>query len=250
MIAGREIPLATTQLINIDRNILAVARLPTIELTYGHGETVYERGAPAKFVYAVDMGALYRFRLLAGDRRSILQFLFPGDGFGYEIGRQHRDTAQALTHTKVLAVSRDALLAAAASNARLSNLLFSAAASAVAVAEEKADMLRVGAATEKIAQFLLEMEVRLSTRGVIDLPMRRHQIADYFGLTLETVSRALSAFYKKKIIQFQDHEQRRIVIRDKQRLEQLASGASEIDYWSVLKKRKAVNTLTAIHSLQ
>jgi CRP/FNR family nitrogen fixation transcriptional regulator len=81
----------------------------------------------------------------------------------------------------------------------LSNLLFSAAASAAVTADEKADIMRVRSATEQIAQFLLEMEVRLSKRGIIDLPMSRWQIADYFGLRIETVSRALSAFQRENI---------------------------------------------------
>jgi CRP/FNR family nitrogen fixation transcriptional regulator len=178
---------------------------------------------------------------MPGDRRSIRHFLFPGDGFGYEIGRHHRDTVQALTPIKVLAVTRDALLAAATTDARLSNLLFSAAASAAVAADERADMMRVKNAAERIAQFLLEMEI-ITTRGVIDLPMSRSQIGDYFGVRIETVSRTFSAFQRENIIQFRDRKQRQIVIRDKRRLQQLASDASDFDYWSILKKgRKAAN---------
>jgi len=167
---------------------------------------------------------------------------FPGDGFGYEVGRHHRDTVQALTPIKVLAVARDALLAAATTDARLSNLLFSAAASAAVAADERADMMRVKNAAERIAQFLLEMEIRLSSRGVIDLPMSRSQIGDYFGVRIETVSRTFSAFQKEKIFEFRDRKQRQMVICDKRRLQQLASDASDFDYWSILKKgRKAAN---------
>lgn len=228
----------------IDRTILTAAKLQTIELRYGPGESVYERGAPAQFVYAVDKGALCRLRLLTADRRSILQFLFPGHGFGYEAGRQHRDTVQALTHTKVLAAGREALLAAATSDRQLWNSLFTAATQTVAVAEDQA-VLRVRTASEQIAQFLLEMEVHLSMRGQIDLPMNRRHIADYVGLRVETVSRAFSALQREKIIQFQDQTQRQLVIRDKQRLQLLASGASEFDYWSNLKNRKAADTPAA-----
>jgi len=230
-------------LINIDRTILETAKLPIIELSYGRGETVYEQGALAQFVYVIDQGALYRFRLMPGERRSIFQFLFSGDSFGYETGRHHRDTVRALTNIKALAASRDALLLAAKSDVRLSNLLFSAAASAALAADEKADMLRVRTATEQIAQFLLEMELRLSKRGIIDLPMSRSQIADYFGVRIETVSRAINAFHREKIVQFRDREQRRIVIRDKRRLQKLASNASDFDYWSTPstpKRRKTV----------
>ena len=178
--------------------------------------------------------------------RSRLVVSFPAN-----VGRPEVDTAvsfprrrlwiQALTPIKVLAVARDALLAAAKTDARLSNLLFSAAASAAEAADERADMMRVKNAAERIAQFLLEMEIRLSTRGVIDLPMSRSQIGDYFGVRIETVSRTFSAFQKEKIIQFRDRKQRQMAICDKRRLQQLASDASDFDYWSILKRRKSVN---------
>lgn len=232
-------------MITIDRELLSAANIQIIDLSYAAGETIYERGALAQLVYAVEEGALFRFRLLPGCRRSIQQFLFASDGFGYEIGRHHRDNVQALTDTKVLAAGREALLRAAASNALLSNLLFSDAASAVLVAEKNADIRCVGTVTEKIAQFLLEMEVRLSKRGEIDLPMRRRDIADYFGLTEETVSRTFSALHNKKIIQYRDRWQRRIMICDKPRLQKLASDASILENSSVLKSRKAMDTPTA-----
>ena len=231
-------------MINAGQKILSAANLKIIDLSYAPGETIYECGAVAQFAYAVDEGALFRSRLLPGGRRSIQQFLFAGDGFGYEVGRHHRDTVQALTHTKVLAAGREALLAAAAFNPKLSNLLISAAASRVLFAEENADILRVGTATEKVSQFLLGMEVRLSFGGEIDLPMHRQHIAAYLGLTLSTVSREFSALRQKKIIEFRDQWQRRIVIRDKPRLQQLALDKSMLNS-SVLKSRKAMATRTA-----
>jgi CRP-like cAMP-binding protein len=225
-------------LTNIDRKILSAANLKIIDLSYAPGNTIYELGAVALFAYAVDEGALFRFRLLPGGRRSIQQFLFAGDNFGYEKGRHHRDTVQALTHTKVLASAREALLAATASNAQLSNSLLSAAVSDVLAAEERADNLRVGTATEKISRFLLEMEVRLSIRGEIHLPMRRQHIADYLGVTEPTVSREFSALRQNKIIEFQDQLQRRIVIRNKLRLQQLALDASILENSSVLRSAR------------
>jgi lipoprotein-anchoring transpeptidase ErfK/SrfK len=89
------------------------------------------------------------------------------------------------------------------------------------------------------------MEVRLSRRGgEIALPTGRQQIADHFGIRLETVSRAINAMHQEKIIQFRDREQRWVVIRDKQRLQHLATDASDFDYWSILKIRKTAKTPT------
>jgi len=217
--------------VSIDPKIL-VAAVQTTTLTYSVNDTVYESGAPAQFVYVVKKGALRRVKLLPGSRRLILQFLFRGDGFGYGLGRLHRDTVQALTSTELVVASRKALMSAATSDARLSKFLFEAAARALNVAEEQTALMRSGIATERTALFLLEMNARLSTRdGRVDLPMTRRDISDYLGLTIETVSRTMNEFHRAKIIQFQGQRQRRFVIRDKKRLQHLAADASDFEWW-------------------
>jgi CRP-like cAMP-binding protein len=113
-------------LITLDRTILAAAELPLVALEYGINDTVYAQGARAQFVYVVEQGALRRSRLYQGYKKSILQFLLPGDSFGFEVARCHLDTVQALTPTKLLATGREALMDAAASNARLSKMLLDA----------------------------------------------------------------------------------------------------------------------------
>jgi CRP-like cAMP-binding protein len=105
---------------SIDPKILAAA-VQTTALTYSVDDTVYESGAPAQFVYVVKKGALRRVKLLPRSRRLILQFLLRGDGFGYGLGRLHRDTVQALTSTELVVASRKALMTAATSDARLSS---------------------------------------------------------------------------------------------------------------------------------
>lgn len=234
----------------IDRTILAAAKVHTIKLSYRPGENVYEHGALAQFVYAVDMGALFRFQLFPGNRRSVRQFLFPGDGFGHETGRHHRETVQALVQTDVLAVGRDALVAAAASNLQLANLMFKATVRTATTAVEQADALRVKTARERIALFLLEMDARLSARGRIYLPMFRHQIADYLGLRVETLSRELSALQKEEIIRFLDGDQRQLVICNKQSLLRIASNALGFDCLTDLRKKKARIALTEAPTLQ
>jgi CRP/FNR family nitrogen fixation transcriptional regulator len=71
---------------------------------------------------------------------------------------------------------------------------------------------------EKVAAFLLEMDKRLTGTGAITLPMTRRDIADYLGLTLETVSRALARLKRKGAIGFTDATQREITLLNKQRL--------------------------------
>src|SRR5689334_929465 len=80
--------------------------------------------AETSSVCQVKKGALCRFRLFPEGQRLILQFLFRGDGFGYEIGPNHRDSVRALANTELSVAGRKALLAASAADARSSNLLF------------------------------------------------------------------------------------------------------------------------------
>jgi CRP/FNR family nitrogen fixation transcriptional regulator len=71
---------------------------------------------------------------------------------------------------------------------------------------------------ERVAAFLLEMDRRLYGAGVMALPMCRRDIADFLGLTLETVSRALSQLHGKGIFGFLGQTQRQIVLLDRARL--------------------------------
>jgi CRP/FNR family nitrogen fixation transcriptional regulator len=234
-------------LIAIDRTILASVKLRTVPLQYGINDTVYAQGARAQFVYVVEQGALRRSRLCPGEKKSILQFLLPGDSFGFEVGRYYLDSVQALTHAKVLAVGREVLMDAAASDARLSKMLLDAAIRAVVAAEEQAIVLRGASATERVALFLLDLDARL--HGRIYQPMTRTDIANHLGLTEETVSRTFTALRRAKIVQY-DNRRRSIAISDKQRLKQLATDASDFDCWSTLKRPKPKATLTTAPTLQ
>jgi len=117
-----------------------------------------------------------------------------------------------------------------------------APADALVAAEQQSIALRGASSTERVALFLLDMDARL--HGQIDLPMTRISIANHLGLTEETISRTFTALRRAKIIQY-GFKERRIEISDKQRLKQLATDASDFDYWGTLKRRKSNDTLTA-----
>jgi CRP/FNR family transcriptional regulator, nitrogen fixation regulation protein len=86
-------------------------------------------------------------------------------------------------------------------------------------------MLLLGRKTslEKVSAFLIEMDQRLRAAAVLELPMGRRDIADYLGLTLETVSRAISILHSEDILIFLGQTQRRIVLLNRSKLGQLAA---------------------------
>lgn len=81
-------------------------------------------------------------------------------------------------------------------------------------------MLLLGRKTsmERVAAFLIEIDRRLTTAGILALPMTPRDIADYLGLTIETVSRSLWHLRELGILRFIDKSQRRIVLVDRQQL--------------------------------
>jgi CRP/FNR family nitrogen fixation transcriptional regulator len=78
-------------------------------------------------------------------------------------------------------------------------------------------MLLLGRKTslERVAAFLLEMDERLAHPDVLTLPMNRRDTADYLGLTLETVSRALSALRDERLLRFVGANQRQVILVDR-----------------------------------
>jgi len=81
--------------------------------------------------------------------------------------------------------------------------------------------------TQRVVAFLVDVDRRLSPAGVMNLPMNRRDIGDYLGLTLESVSRALSQLRTAGVLDFIGKSQREIVIRDRQRLASFDCQTSE-----------------------
>jgi CRP/FNR family nitrogen fixation transcriptional regulator len=186
------------------------------EFAYRKDEEIYGEGEPAEYVYQVVRGAVRTYKLLNDGRRQIGAFHLPGDVFGLDPGSSHRLTAEAISDTTVRLVKRRSLEAAAGSNVRVAHNLWTMTASDLRHAEDHMLLLGRKTAMEKVATFLLEMDRRLTKAGMMALPMCRRDIGDYLGLTLETVSRALSQLNDQGVLVFSNARQ--IVLRNRQRL--------------------------------
>jgi CRP/FNR family nitrogen fixation transcriptional regulator len=122
-------------------------------------------------------------------------------------------TAEAVSDCTLVAYRRHGLESLVARDDRLNHWFFSHAMVCMALAREHSLLLGRGSALQKIAAFLLEIADRAGSAQVIDLAMSRQDIADYLGLTIETVSRTLSHMERDGIIQLPTA--RRVVLADR-----------------------------------
>ncbi|MBS0529669.1 MAG: helix-turn-helix domain-containing protein [Proteobacteria bacterium] len=192
------------------------AGLVTSEFSYRKDEEIYGEDEPAEYVYQVIRGAVRTYKLLSDGRRQIGAFLLAGDVFGLESGIRHRLAAEAIIDTTVRLVKRSSLEHAAGVDVHVARKLWRMTAGELRHAEDHMLLLGRKNAMERVANFLLEMDRRLDGAGMMALPMCRRDIGDYLGLTLETVSRALSQLHGEGVLGFSGARQ--IVLRNRQRL--------------------------------
>ena len=160
--------------------------------SYAREEEIYGEGEEAEFVYRVVSGAVRTHKVLSDGRRQITGFHLPGDLFGFEQGAAHRHSAEALADTKVLIFKRRQIERAATDRAEVACQLWGMATNNLRLAQDLTLLLGRRSATERVAAFLMEVDERLGGGGTFALPMTRRDIADYLGLTIETVSRTIS----------------------------------------------------------
>jgi CRP/FNR family nitrogen fixation transcriptional regulator len=200
---------------------LSQAEILLSEFKYNRSAEIFGEAEPAEYVYQVIDGAVRSYKLLSDGRRQINAFHLAGDIFGLESGGTHRFTAEAIVDTTVRLVRRVSLTHIAETNTVVARDLLNMTANNLHHAENHMLLLGRKTSLERVAAFLLEMDRRLTAAGIMALPMCRRDIADYLGLTLETVSRALSTLHDRGILGFLGQTQRQIVLLDRLGLAEL-----------------------------
>jgi CRP-like cAMP-binding protein len=160
-----------------------------IPMSFGRNTEVYAEGEAAGHVYKVVSGVVRISKLLPDGRRQISAFHTAGDMFGFEADDMHNASAEAVVPVKVIAYKWQSLLATGTHSASLVRNLLTLTMIGLRQTQEHLLLLGRKNALERVAAFLLEMARRAGTGAVLELAMPRHDIADYLGLTLETVSR-------------------------------------------------------------
>jgi CRP/FNR family nitrogen fixation transcriptional regulator len=187
-------------------------------MPYERDAEIYGEGEPSEYVYKVVSGAVRTYRMLGDGRRQVIAFYLPGDVFGLDLGDEHCASAEATVKSRVMFVRRHALLQVAQRNADLTREIYEVAANELKRAHDHTLVL-IKTAHERVASFLLEMAKRMPKAEAIDLPMPRQDIADYLGLTIETISRTLTLFEDSDKIRL--IASRRIVLSDRKALNEL-----------------------------
>jgi CRP/FNR family nitrogen fixation transcriptional regulator len=191
------------------------------KFSYAKGTEIFGENEPAEYVYQVAVGAVRSYKLLSDGRRQIGAFHLVGDVFGLENEAVHRFTAEAIIDTKVHLVKRESLELVAEKDVVVIHDLLDMTASNLQHAQDHMLLLGRKTALERVAAFLLEMDRRLAKVGFVSLPMSRRDIADYLGLTIETVSRELRHLHDRGALGFLSTNQRQIILLDRGQLASL-----------------------------
>ena len=187
--------------------------------TFERNEEIYVQDDAVELLFQVVRGVVRTSRVTADGRRQVGDFYYPGDLFGLEPGPLHRFGAEALTDCEVLAVRRTSVRAFAG-DAELDRAILAATHAEMERLQDHVVMLGRKSARERVGAFLMAVAQR-QPEGACSLPMGRQDIADYLGLTIETVSRMLTQLQGEAIVEFPSA--RRFQIRKRLALEELAA---------------------------
>ncbi len=204
-----------------DREPLAQSmQLMGAAMSYPRNTEIFGENEPAEYVYKIVSGSVRTYKILNDGRRQIGGFYLPGDIFGLQLADEHAFSAEAITDTKVLVVKRSALTSLAGRDAAVSRDLYNLTSRELRRMQERI-LLLIKSAQERVASFLLEMAERACAGNTVELPMSRQDIADYLGLTIETVSRTLTGLEGTAAIEVLSS--RRIALRNRAALSRLNS---------------------------
>ena len=194
------------------------------------GQPLFHEGDAATRVFTLTRGALKLYKLLPDGRRQVTGFLFPGDFLGISVDDEHAFTAEAIADSQLCWFPRSRFAEFAEGHPQLERELYRLAAHELAAAQAQMVLLGRKTAEERLASFfamLLERAERASggEERMIDLPMSRCDIADYLGLTKETVSRVLATLKSKRVVRLDALD--RVEVLDRAGLADIAEGLIE-----------------------
>ena len=165
------------------------------------GASLFRDGDECSGLFEIVSGVMLLSRMTLAGRRCVIGFGFPGDVLGYSPGQHHISDCDAVTETKVIRHRPEMLFTG---NGQMRQTLLNAALRQIEAMQDHCMVLGCVSARDRVAAFLSLLGNRIGTQADgrigFDLPMSRADIADYLGLTTETVSRSLTELRQAKVI--------------------------------------------------
>jgi len=174
------------------------------ETTFAPKQSMFGQGQPAHSVYNITAGVVRLYNVLRDGRRQIVGFALPGDFLGLAMRDAFGFSADAIDTVTACAFSRPAYAALVDAKPHLLRRLHQFSTHELTLAQDQMMLLGRRTAEERLICFLLTMQERWGKIGkpsvTVPLPMSRQDIADFLGLTIETVSRTFTKLAKDKTI--------------------------------------------------
>jgi len=196
---------------------LLAARFPhfgSLIVSFESGQEVVGEGDPTENFFLVMRGVFRAVKLTPDGRRWVFAFYMPGDLCGLEPDETHKLTIEAVESAAIAIVSRQACRLRMNYDPRLNAALFDGATRALMLSIDHMMMIGRSSAEERLAWFLTMLAARSGgpDARVLDLAMQRQDIADYLGLTIETVSRTFTLFRDRGLLSL-PHKRRVLILR-------------------------------------
>ena len=211
-----------------DSDLVRLGALAEV-VTLKTGAVLTREGDVAPYVFNITSGSLRVYKLLPDGRRQITGFLFAGDFLGLAIDEAYVFSAEAMEPSTVCRFRKGPFRALVDTSPPLEHILLHRTMHELAAAQSQMLLLGRKTAIERMASFLLDLPghdpARPTAPGHVRLPMKRGEIADYLGLTIETVSRVLTRMRIKGLISMPSQSE--LVVERPDRLRQHALG--EVD---------------------
>ncbi|HEY0853471.1 MAG TPA: helix-turn-helix domain-containing protein [Devosia sp.] len=172
---------------------LLLAMQPAAVTLYAADAPIYSQGDAAGPLYLVEFGTVRVCRLTADGRRQITAFHTAGEIFGFEAGDEHDSYAESVDGAGIRVLR-------SISGGEAAGSMLTLALKSLARTQHHLMVLGRRTANEKMAALLADLSERQGDDRFVKLPMQRNDIADYLGITFETVSRILRTFKDQGII--------------------------------------------------
>jgi CRP/FNR family nitrogen fixation transcriptional regulator len=212
--------------VGVDDDLRALQRIGT-KARFLRNETIFSQDSPAVSTYKVVSGVVRLCKYMSGGRRHIVQFFFPGDFFSVTEFNEQSFTAEALTDIVLTCYPHEQLAALGEAKPSIRRRFLTLLSQRLAEMEIHLTVLGRQTAKERVISFLLSLAERIGMDEdrLVDVPMNRQEIAEYLGLTNETVCRVVSELKRADLIETPNHRQ--FILKDPDSLQALADGEED-----------------------